>query len=456
MLLRFTVENFMSFKERAELSLIPSKVRRHPEHIIKSENPKDINVLKTAVIYGANASGKSNLIKAMWHVQQMVNIGSRSGRKILFHPYKLEKQNLTTPSRFEFEIKVGQYNYAYGFSADNNEIHEEWLYRIDKLKEELIFERKLVNNNHEFSFGDLPFANKNDELFLDFTAEGTPVTRLFLNECKERNINKKLSYLNGITDVSHWFENNLTIIFPNSKYTGLEMDIQNNQKSSDVFSKLLNSFDTGINKLCLQEVNFETELIGVSEDLRQKIAEELEEHTNLLLAVPQNTRYQFCKKSTGEIKAFKLMTSHINDKGEKTLFDLNQESDGTLRLLDLAPGLLEIFSRDKTYIIDEIDRSLHPDITSSIFKAFLNNTTQIKSQLIVTTHETNLLNQELVRKDEVWFVRKNTNGESTIYSLEEYQPRFDNDIRRGYLAGRFSAIPLLPKFENLSWLNTDA
>ena len=445
----------MSFKERAELSLIPSKVRRHPEHIIKAEPPKGINALKTAIVYGANASGKSNLIKAMWHVQQMVVIGSRSGRKIPFHPYKLEKQFLTVPSRFEFEIKVGKNNYAYGFSADSNEIYEEWLYLIDKVKDKLIFERKLTKSNNEITFGDISFESTNDELFLDFTAKGTPDNRLFLNECKERNINKELSYLNEITDVTHWFENNLTIMFPDSKYTGLEMDIQNNQKTTDIFSKLLNSFDTGISELRLQEVNFETELVGVPEEIKQKIVEELEENTNLLLAVPQNTRYQFCKKPSGEIKAYKLMTAHINAKGEETLFDLNQESDGTLRLLDIAPGLLEIFSRDKTYIIDEIDRSLHPDITTSVFKAFLSHTSQIKSQLIVTTHETNLLNQELVRKDELWFVQKNSHGESTLYSLEEYQPRFDKDIRRGYLAGRFSGVPILPKFENLSWMKTD-
>lgn len=454
MLLRFTVENFMSFKERAELSLIPSKVRRHPEHIIKDESTKGINALKTAVVYGANASGKSNLIKAMWHVQQMVVLGSRPGRKIPFHPYKLAEQFHVMPSRFEFEIKVGKNNYAYGFSADSNEIHEEWLYQIDKVKDKLIFERKLVKTDHEFKFGDILFESSNDELFLDFTAKGTPDNRLFLNECKERNVSRELNYLNEIIDVTYWFENNLTIMFPDSKYTGLEMDIQNNQKTTDIFSKLLNSFDTGISELKLQEVNFETELVGVPEEIKQKIAEELEENTNLLLAA-KNTRYQFCKKPTGEIKAFKLMTAHINDKGKETLFDLNQESDGTLRLLDIAPGLLEIFSRDKTYIIDEIDRSLHPDITTSIFKAFLNNTAQIKSQLIVTTHETNLLDQNIVRKDELWFVQKNSNGESSLYSLEEYQPRFDKDIRKGYLTGRFSGVPLIPNFENLSWMNID-
>ncbi len=233
------------------------------------------------------------------------------------------------------------------------------------------------------------------------------------------------------------------------------MEIQNNQKSNEKFAKLLKSFDTGINDLRLQELDFNSELIGVPADLKQKITEELEENTNLLLAVPHGIRYQFCKKETSEIKAYKLMTSHLNTEGKEILFELNQESDGTQRLLDIAPSLLEIFVQDRTYIIDEIDRSLHPDITTSIFKAFLNNTPDIKSQLIVTTHESNLLNQELLRKDELWFVQKNKQGQSKLYSLEEYQTRFDNDIRRGYLSGRFGGLPMLTEFDNLSWLNNN-
>jgi AAA15 family ATPase/GTPase len=152
------------------------------------------------------------------------------------------------------------------------------------------------------------------------------------------------------------------------------------------------------------------------------------------------------------------MTAHLDNEGNEKLFDIDQESDGTQRLLDLAPGLLDIFSGDKVYIIDELDRSLHPDITVSILDAFLNSDTDKSghSQLIVTTHETNLLDQQLIRKDEIWFCQKNKQGESNLYSLEEYQPRFDNDIRKGYAVGRFGGIPLLSDFKNLSWMGTDA
>lgn len=446
----------MSFKERTELSLIPSKVRRHPDHVIRAKGSHNISALKAAVIYGANASGKSNLIKAIHHAQQMINMGVKSGKKLPHFPFRLSKDCLLSPSRFEFEIKVGKYNYAYGFVSDSNSVHEEWLFKIDKVKDLLVFKRELVGKRSKFEFGDIKFENEKDELFLEFTAKGTPENRLFLNECNERNISTELVYLQGIIDVNNWFENKLTIVFPHSKYSGLEMDIQKNQKTSEIFSKILNSFDTGISQLSLHEIDYETELVGIPDEVKQGVLDELENHKNILLAGPHNTRYQLCKNESGEVKAFKLMTSHQNNEGGETFFEINQESDGTQRLLDIVPGLLDIFSHEKIYIIDEIDRSLHPEITSSILNSFLNNTKNIRSQLIVTTHETSLLNQKIVRKDELWFVQKNNNGESLLYSLEEYQPRFDKDIRKGYLAGRFGGLPLLTSFKNLSWMNSNA
>lgn len=452
MLLRFSVENFMSFKERAEFSLLPSKVRKPEGHVIKGSKANDLHVLKAAVIYGANASGKSNLIKAMKHAQYIINEGVKTGKQLPYYPYKLSKHSASQPSRFEFELKFGTNNYAYGFITDANIIVEEWLYQIDRKRDRLVFERKQAD---QFDFTSLGFKNKEDQQFLNFTADGTPENRLFLNECRERNVLKKLPYLDALSEVIEWFDHRLNIIFPNSKYSGLEMFSQDGQKSSETFSKILNSFDTGITRISPQKIDFDSELVSIPKEVKEDIQSELEEGAQMILAAPHNTRYQIRKTATGEIEAYKLMTAHNSDEGEEILFDINEESDGTQRLLDIAPGLLDVFSTEKTYIIDELDRSLHPDITTSIFKAFLNNTSAIHSQLIVTTHETNLLDLELMRRDEIWFVQKNKHGESSLYSLEEYQPRFDKDVRRGYLAGRFGGIPILPNFDNLSWMNSD-
>jgi len=446
----------MSFKERAEFSLVPGPVRRHEEHVIRPKSKKGIPALKAAVIYGANASGKSNLIKAMKHAQNLVNEGVKSGRKLPYSPFKLDSATKGKPSRFEFEIKVGECDYAYGFTADETQIHEEWLFLVDKNKDALIFERASEGSEARFDFSGIKLKSERDQQFLDFTAKGTPANRLFINECKERNVLKGLSHVEGIKDISNWFEHSLNIIFPNSKYTGLEMEMRREKKSNDVFSKILNSFDTGVEKLSLQEIEIDKDLSDVPEQVKKDVLEEVDNNTNILLAGPRNTRYQFCKDDAGEVKAFKLMTAHIDSDGREVLFDINEESDGTQRLIDIAPGLVDIFSLEKTYIIDELDRSLHPDITTSIFKAFLTSTSKVRSQLIVTTHETNLLNQNLIRKDEVWFVQKSKSGESLVYSLEEFQPRFDKDVRRGYLAGRFGGVPALPKFDSLLWMKTDA
>ena len=134
MLLRFSVENFKSFKGREEFSMIPSKVSRHNEHVIAATSRNDIGALKASVIYGANASGKSNIIKAMRHAQLLITQGKRAGQSLPYDPFKLDKGNKTTPSRFEFEIKCNEINYAYGFIVDHKIVHEEWLYEIDKTK----------------------------------------------------------------------------------------------------------------------------------------------------------------------------------------------------------------------------------------------------------------------------------------------------------------------------------
>lgn len=443
----------MSFRERTELSLIPSLVRRLPKHVIRGTSESDISALKAAIIYGANASGKSNLIKAIKHAQNMVNLGVKSSSKIPYFPYMLDNLCTKKPTLFEFEIKIGLNNYAYGFSSDRTKIHEEWLYKINKKKDTLLFERKIVNGISEFNLSGLKFNNRKDKQFLEFTTKGIPANRLFLNECRERNVLETLSYIEGLVEVSNWFKHSLTVVFPSSKYHGLETDIQKSRKTNNLLSKILNSFDTGIEEISLQEIDFKRAIINIPEEIKQEIIDDIDENSTILISGPNNTRYQVCKSESGEIKAFKLMTKHIDSDGNTIFFDLNKESDGTQRLLDIAPGLLDIFSQEKTYIIDELDRSLHPDITTSIFKAFLEKTSTIHSQLIVTTHETNLLNQDLIRKDEIWFVQKDKNNASSLYSLEEFQPRFDRDIRRGYLSGRFAGVPQLSKFDNLSWMN---
>ncbi len=153
-----------------------------------------------------------------------------------------------------------------------------------------------------------------------------------------------------------------------------------------------------------------------------------------------------------QLELFKLMTGHkIKDRPDEAFLDITAESDGTRRLIDLLPALHLLLRSGGVCIIDEFDRSLHPIISFKIIELFLNNQTGLDSQLIVTTHESGLLNLNLLRRDEIWFVEKNKDGASSLYSLEEFVPRYDSDVGKGYLHGRFGAIPVVGDISKLGW-----
>lgn len=455
MLLKFTVENFLSFQGRTEFSMVAGKGTRHSEHIIKSKNKNGFNLLKASIIYGANASGKSNLIKAINFAKKLVLEISRAGTNIEYHPFKLNSKNEHSPSRFEFEIKIGESFYAYGFSVDADCVHEEWLYKVDKKSEQLIFERSSIGDNAGYVFGFTDKSPKSEHSqFLQFTAKGTPRNRLFLSEFNERGVFKEIPELIEIENVFRWFKDRLVIIFPNSKHASLEYQLHSNRERAEEISNVLKSFDTGISGLSVQERDAKQAAIEIPSEI-MKLLSELPEGEVIMVNGGANSRY-LAEMKDKEITFKKLMTSHKNEKGETRLFDLTEESDGTRRLVDLSPGILDAISNEKVYLIDEIDRSLHPEITLSIIAAFLKNESKTPSQLIVTTHETNLLNQDLIRKDEVWFTQKGNAGNTTLYSLQEFKPRFDKDLRRAYLAGRFGGVPLLKNCLDFSMVHEDA
>lgn len=453
MLIRFSVKNFLSFKESTEFSLFPSKVRKHPEHVYKGKKSNDINVLKTSVIYGPNASGKSNLIKAMFFAQKMIREGIKAKTSIPRTPFKMDNSYLE-PSSFEFEIKVKNKNYAYGFIVDDTKIVEEWLYEINKSKDHLLFSIN-SKNKEQYELGSkLNFDNKKEKQFFEFSIIGKPENRLFLNEFLERNLSKTLPNLSQINDVIDWFDKTLNIIFPNSKYAGLELTVGNDTKITNMLSSFLKSCDTGIEELLLKEINFDQDLDGIPADIKEKIQADLNNNERAIITAPKNRRYQISRNSKGSIEAHKLMTTHLDQDGNKVEFEIFNESDGTQRLLDLAPGLIEALMTESVFIIDEIDRSLHPEITILLLSTFLKTTENSASQLIITTHETNLLNQKLLRKDEIWFMQKLKNGASKLYSLEDFKPRFDKDIRKEYLSGRFGGVPLVTQLNDLEWLGS--
>ncbi|MFO7540890.1 MAG: ATP/GTP-binding protein [Chloroflexota bacterium] len=434
MLIRFTVENFRSFDQEVVFSMLPGRAQKHSDHIVAGKD-HGIDVLRTGLLYGANASGKSNLVRAMAFARDFIIEGTRPKQAIPVEPFRLKPARTSEPSRFEFEFMVDQQAFAYGFVADRQFVHEEWLYEVTSKNERPLFERTTNTNGiTQATFGS-PLLKEADTQFLAFVARGTRPNQLFLTKAAENNVT-------FVSNVYSWFHKSLTIIFPDTQYQGIQVDVHKDQRFTQALSAFLKTMNTGIDAVCTNPADYETieplklivaELETPSQD------EESGEGENKLVVVdgPPGHRYLLHRNEEGFFEAYSLGTRRrVN--GETIDFDLFDESDGTLRLFDLFPILHG--ARKRVFVIDELERSLHPNLVRRFIQHFLASDTN--NQLIVTTHESTLLDLDLLRRDEIWFVEKAPNGASTLYSLEEFKPRHDLDIRKGYLHGRFGAIPV--------------
>lgn len=456
MLIRFNVENFLSFEGREKFSMIPGKGSLKSEH--KTKAVKGIRVLKSAVLFGANASGKSNLIKAIAFGQALVMKGSRADKPINYQKFRLNANLFDKDSRIEYEIQHKGKNYAYGFVFNTNRIQEEWLYEIGPGIEQKIFER---NNNNKSSF-DLSYIlnklkNEEEKQFLSFTAKGTPNNQLFLSEIRNRKVKENVSKITDLLNVIDWFQNALKVISPEDKYNvGLRFELKDDNELLTSFEEFLSYFDTGIDGVCLERVdseNIELPKLLLS-DIKEDLMSKKSEIRRAAVSTVNNTYFLSIKGD--DLVVEKFMTKHvIRDSKEIEKFDTRDESDGTNRIMDFIPLLMDLLKGDNVFIIDEMERSLHPNLIYDLLDLFLSKAEHVNSQLILASHESSLLTQKLLRKDEVWFVVKDQFGASRLHSLEQYNVRFDKELRKDYLLGRFKAIPRIGSRSKLSVINRE-
>ena len=235
MLLRYTVENFLSFNGRAVFSMIPGKGSLKKDH--RSTPINDISALKASIILGANASGKSNLIKAIDFGRRMVVRGQKDGQILDYKKYRLDANSAEKDSRMEFEIQAAGKNYAYGFVFNNQFIVEEWLYEISRRSQKMIFERSMKSDP---IFNLTPMLKKNekeeDQQFIRFVAKGTPDNQLFLTELRTRKVQDNVSDIQDAMNVYNWFFNQLKVIFPSTRYKeGIQSEITDNEKLHAIY-----------------------------------------------------------------------------------------------------------------------------------------------------------------------------------------------------------------------------
>ncbi|MDQ6961642.1 MAG: AAA family ATPase [Mariprofundaceae bacterium] len=439
MLKRFSIENFSSFQSESTLDLTAGRTEVNSNHVVDFNKTK---VLKSAVIYGANASGKSNLIKALDYGQKIIleGIDSVNTHKKYF---RLDEESAKKPTSFEYELEINSEFFSYGFKLTfaTRKVEEEWLYCISKAKPEKIFER----SRESVTLGKRLQSDQVKHRFNIYIDDmKNQVDQLFLSEIAGKGL--ELDEAQVINDVFQWFKKKLLIIYPSSTYNGIPSLCENN-KLSTLFRKYLNEFDTGIINIETIEEDFEKSLKDFSDEVKKGIESNLlDSNAKVTITTNHGELLTIYKDNTGELKVQKIGLLH--SKEFKEVFDLKDESDGTRRLFDLIP-LIGIFSQDHTIIIDEFDRSLHPKLTKNFFELFYKLNVS-KTQLIITTHESTLLDLDLVRRDEIWFVEKNKYGSSKIFSLNQFKARYDSKIEKAYLLGRYGAIPIFKTFNEIS------
>ena len=445
MLIRFAVENWMSFKERAEFSMVASREIQHSGSVFAGKHsPK---LLPVAAVYGGNAAGKTNFFKALNFVRNFILTGSVIDGPIATIPFKLSKDSISKPSRFEIEVLIDKVIYEYSFELTNRKIFEEKLILIQKksrrFDECVLFHR--VNGDPDPHLSNT--LTENDRTRLKVIFEGTRDNVLFLT-------NAVFLKINAFKPVFDWFLNNLEMVGPDSRFMPFDQFFDEASPLYDAMNGLLPQFDTSISTLCGEEIPFSS-IQFKSERDKQSFIDNLKE--NMPLKIWMSDGPIIFERIDNEIKATKLITMHKSQDGDSVRFDIKQESDGSQRMIDLLPAFLQLASHDsqKVYVIDEIDRSLHSLLTRSLVEMFLDGCdTTTRKQLIFTTHDVLLMDQELLRRDEMWVTERTENGESQLFSLCEYKElRDDTDIKKRYLDGRLGGIPLILKSNVMNTLH---
>ncbi|KMP24516.1 ATP-binding protein [Bacillus wiedmannii] len=444
MLMRFNVKNFLSFDEMQEFAMTAGNVRNKEQHLIKG---KSINLLKFSALYGPNASGKSSFVKALKFSKEIILNGLNYNSNDKY--FRLKSDTAIKPTTFEYEFNIGMKYYAYGFNLllSESKITGEWLYELKPSGESLIYERDLIIN--DFKQG-IKFKTEASKTRFDIYSEDILNNKnvLFISEINrnKESVFEKHEEFRVFNDIFNWFTKTLDINFPDDPVSSTDFFVDNDKENNDRLFALLDCLGTGITDFKLVNTSVEEVRKQIPLQILKNIENELRKHKEGVVHFRSKNNLHIIRlDEKKENLEFQTMYFFHGTNGGN--FTLGEESDGTRRLLDLIEILLS--ESEKVYVIDEIDRSLHPNLTHKFIELFLDMLADKRIQLIITTHEDRLLDLGLLRRDEVWFVEKQEDGSSKLYSLEKYKTRFDKRILNSYLEGRYGAVP---KFKRLSFL----
>lgn len=423
MFVEFTVNNYKSIKNTVKFSMLTSS-----KDVGNSFENRKYNLLNSAVLYGANASGKSNFLKAMAFMSRFVLNKYKiiqSTDTLPYDPFKLSTETDDASSSFEIVFFIDKTKYRYGFEIDSKIVYSEWLYADEKGKEAKLFyrdteEEEYVNPN-KFTEGH-SFFNKKDKTIK------APVNQLLIWKCDQENGEISQAILN-------WFNQfNMIDGMDHKGYINFTMSKMQTEDFKDKIIDLVKTADIGIDDIQVEEENVPLDVIE-----KFKLFDLLKDESI----------------KEGDLKSITLNTIHqkFDTSGKavgNVIFDLEkEESKGTRKFFAMSAPIIDTLENGKILIIDELDASLHPILIQHLIKLFHDKSiNKYNAQLIFATHDTNLLKNTIFRRDQIWLCEKDKYGSTSLYSLAQFKNvRKNEDFEKQYIHGKYGAIPYLGKFE---------
>lgn len=447
MIIRFVIQNVYSFFERTEFNMLPRPKIRTPEGHKYSLN--GVELLKLSAIYGANAAGKSNLIKALALLQELAT-GQLSGAKISDNRFKFDSSEPVLQVLAVEFLQEGK-PYYYAVEIENGDIATEELYLsgLGKKEDVLLFERKKTGNEETQLTFSLDFERESESGLLKsiLLEEFLDKSKSVFHWLAKRNN----AHLSEVKKAMGWFENTLQIITPNTKPAALAQRLDFDPIFKSFAHDTLCAYHLGISKIDVEKKPIE-EIVGEGNDqVLSKIRDKFSENDKGILALKNTSGAELIVvQENGHLVGKHVKIIQSDKIGHEAEFDLDELSDGTIRLLDFMPAFRDVVLKPKVYVVDELERSMHPALAKELVTKFSHDKAT-KGQLIFTTHESNLLDQTIFRQDEVWFAEKSPSGSTDLYSLSDFKEHNTIDIRKGYLNGRYGAIPFLANLQALNW-----
>jgi ABC-type lipoprotein export system ATPase subunit len=426
MLVEFRVKNFKSIRDEQILSMVANRDKSLEDTHVANLDAAPGRLLKSAAIYGPNASGKSNIIQALAFMRRMV-LSSANVRRIRVNEcprFRLDGSSINDASEFEITYIDDDIRYQYGFALLGENVEDEWLlvYKTDKPQEWFRRYRDNAADSDTYKFSahfkgqklTWQKSTRREALFLSVAAG--------LNSRQLAPVFRWFSLLTVITDTTDTY-----YVRPNKFY---EPFLKDDRMRGEIFT-LIKAADLGITD------------IGVRAETRKRMLYDSDEHGE---ESPDFVEYEI-------VRPIFIHRYNEENTGE---FELNEESMGTRRIFSLAPFLLATMRRGSTLVVDELESSLHPMLARFIVSLFNSTDNKNGAQLIFSTHNSSLLDiKEIFRRDQIWFVEKDKSQATVLYPLTDFNPRKDAAVESGYLTGRYGAIPFLTDFSAYEVLDGD-